>query len=1241
MKLFHPNSTFKFFKLIFVFALTVVLFVKCAVKDPRYGKNINSNFDVIPQNEIVSHTFYLVGDAGNADKEAGKNMLTFLKTKLEKANENSTLLFLGDNSYPNGLPSKGHKNRKLAEEKLDIQINAADNFKGKTIFIPGNHDWYSHGIEGLKRQEDYVNQALSKKKSFLPRKGCAIDKLSLTDHLVLLTIDSQWFLENWDKNPNINEDCDIKSREQFFTEFESQINKNQDKTIVIAVHHPLMTNGTHGGQFSLEKQLFPLERKIPLPVLGSLANLIRKTAGLSPQDLQNKKYSEFANRMKTLIQSNDNIIVVSGHDHNLQYVEKNNVKQVISGSGSKLQAARAIYENDFSAGLNGYAVLEVAESGAAFVSFYGVKEQQERLLFRHKILNQKEIKEFVFTDSIPSHTMASVYTKEMTDKNGFYKFLWGSHYRKYYSEKISVQNVNLDTLFGGLSPIKAGGGHQSKSLRLADAAGRQFVMRGIKKSATRFIQSVAFKNQAIERDFENTYSEQFLLDFYTSAHPYTPFAVGNLAKAVNINHTNPQLFFVPKQKALSDFNAEYGDELYMIEERPMDGFKGYESFGNPKAILSTDDVLANLIKDEKYAVDETSYVRARLFDMLIGDWDRHSDQWRWGEFQEGEKIIYKPIPRDRDQAFPKYGGVALTLIMTSPDLRHMQEFKPTIRNVKWFNMEPYPMDLKFLKTADAKLWNEQAEFIKKNLTDAEIDKAFKSLPTEVQDETIAEIKSILRSRREKLNEFAIAYHKVLQKTVLVVGTNKKDKFVITRLPKGKTEIQVIRNKKNGEELQFTRVFDKKETKQIWIYGLDDDDVFEVKGKESDVLQLKLIGGANTDLYQIESGKRVEIIDYKSKKNIFEIDSKTRKTLNDSYELNAYDYKKPKYNAFSAYPDVGYNPDDGVKFGFSATYKVNSFIRNPFSQKHNLKANYYFATKGYEFKYNGVFPNIVNNWRIELDAIITSPNFSSNFFGFGNESINADDDLGMNYNRVKIQTLGFAPSLHWEGESGGSFSAKLNFRSMEVDRTNGRFIAKPLAINNEIFNTQNFLAAQIRYGFENYDNASNPTMGMKFYLEGGYEMNLNKTNNKVPYMETAFGFSHKISKSEKLVFGSLAKAKMLFSNDYLFYQMAELGGDADLRAYRFQRFSGKQSFIVTSDLRYQIGKFKNSLIPAKYGLYAGFDTGRVWLQDDFSNKWHNSYGGGIWLNGINVITGKVSYFHGEDGGRFTVGLGFGF
>ena len=62
--------------------------------------------------------------------------------------------------------------------------------------------------------------------------------------------------------------------------------------------------------------------------------------------------------------------------------------------------------------------------------------------------------------------MASVYSEDEINKSGFYKYIWGERYRKYYGTQVNVPTVNLDTLFGGLTPTRKGGGHQSKSLQL-------------------------------------------------------------------------------------------------------------------------------------------------------------------------------------------------------------------------------------------------------------------------------------------------------------------------------------------------------------------------------------------------------------------------------------------------------------------------------------------------------------------------------------------------------------------------------------------------------------------------------------------------------------------------------------------------------------------------------------------------------------------------------------------------------
>lgn len=1237
-------SSKKYFITNLAIIISVLEFQSCATHHAQYGKNIENE---ITQNASdtsrIAHTFYLVGDAGNANEVKAQEGLALLKNRLEKSNNKSTLLFLGDNIYPKGFPSgKFPEEHALAQNKLTKQLELSKNFKGKTIFIPGNHDWYS-GVSGLERQAKFITNYLNDKKAFLPQKNCGLDELKIDKNITLITIDSQWFLEDWDKYPTINDDCSIKTREDFFDELASVLNKNQDKTIILALHHPLMSGGNHGGQFSAEKELFPLEQKIPLPVIGSAINLTRKTSGINPQDIQNKVYLNFTKRVKTLLQNKRNVIVVSGHDHNLQYLSKNNIRQIISGAGSKSEAAKAVNPNDFSYGGNGYAVLRLYKNGETKVTFYGNENQQEKEVFEQTII---KVRDTVAPSNLPKKftatTTTSIYSDEMTKKSIFHKFLFGLHYREYYSLPIEAKTATLDTLFGGAKPTREGGGHQSKSLRLMNADGKEYVMRALKKSTSRFLQSTVFKDQFVLNQFDDTYAEGFLFDFYTTSHPYTPLAVGNLADKIGVAHTNPLLYYIPKQPLLKGFNYNFGDELYLVEEHLTDNQKDAKSLGKPLDIISTDDLIKNLHKDEKYTIDEPAYIKARLFDMLIGDWDRHSDQWRWGEYKEGGKIVYKAIPRDRDQAFTKYDGALLFFLMKMPALRHMQSFKEDIENVKWLNREPYPLDIKFLKTADEKEWIAQAKYIQEHLSDADIDGAFTNLPTEVQDKTIEDIKHKLKIRKTKLQEYAKEYYRVLQKTVLIVGTDKKDKFTITHTSKNNTEITVYRLKNDGEELLYTKNFTADKTKNIWIYGLDDDDVFEVKGDLKAEIKIRLIGGQNNDSYTVENGEKIKIYDFKSKPNTYSLDSKTKTFLTDDYEPNFYNYEKVKYNAIAGFPFGGYNPDDGVKLGFLASYTVNKFHQYPYTQRHILIANYLFATSGYEFTYKGYFPKTLGKWDFDLESRFTSPNFTINYFDYGNETVNNDDIYGMDYNRVRLRTLKAIPSIKRVGRYGSEINLATTFEKIQVEETTGRYINIPGAVNPNVFNNQQYVGATIKYSFENYDVPSLPTMGFGFSVVGSWKMNVQETKTNFPALDAKINFNHKIDANGQLVLASIVKSKVLFNNNFEFYQGATLGGDYDLRGFRNERFLGKSSFYQSTDLRWNIGRIKKSIIPMSYGILGGFDYGRVWLDGEYSRKWHQSVGGGIWINGLNVITGRITCFKGtDDKARVAFGLGYGF
>ena len=1224
----------------------VLLLSSCATHKPQYGKNTGPAVGIDSlSNKEVTHRFFLVGDAGLATQPNSQQLLNVIEGKLKASDKNATLLFLGDNIYPHGMPPEEQtEERKAAEESLNSQLEISKDFKGKTIFMPGNHDWYS-GLKGLEDQEKFVKDFLKAKKSYMPGDGCAIDDLAINDSLRLIVVDSEWFIEDWDNEPTINDNCDIKTRDDFFIELESVLTKNQNNTTILAIHHPLMTNGPHGGQFSWEKQLFPVWKNVPLPVIGSVLNFVRKTSGVSPQDIQGKQYRTLTKRVKTLVQNHDNVIVVSGHDHNLQYIEKDGIYQIISGAGSKEEAAKAINPNDFTYGGTGYAILDVYDTYTSKISYYAVKDGEEQKLFE-KIIKRPKKTEFIieqYPDKFPKVVEASVYTPEMTDKTGFYRFLFGNYYRNYYSTPIQVQAATLEQLHGGLTPLREGGGHQSMSLRLVDKDGKEYVMRGLKKSATKFLQSVAFKDRYIGNEFKNTYTEDFLLDFYTSSHPYGAFILDDLSESVGIFHTNPILYYIPKQNALAEFNENFGDELYMVEERPIDEFKDLKSFGKPDAIESTDDVLLNIQKDKKYTIDEAALIRARLFDNIIGDWDRHTDQWRWARYNiTKDSVLYKPIPRDHDQAFAKYDGTLLNILLNIPAARHIRPFKDEIKGIRWLNKAAYPMDLAFITNSGEDVWLREARYLKEHLTDEVIDRTFKELPKEVQDDTMEEIKRKLKNRRDDIEKYALQYRKILLKTVLLTGTDKKEKFVITRLPHGKTEVKIFSIKKDGSITQLhNKTYSKKETKELWIYGLDDDDIFEVYGKPHNAITVRMLGGQNHDTYIVEKGNKVKIYDFRSKNNTYETDRKTSLLLTNDYEINTYNFKKPTYNFIAGYPMAGYNPDDGVKIGALVNYTVNSFNRMPYSQKHSVAGNIFFATGGFELKYKGIFMNIASKWNFALNVLYTSPKFSSNYFGYGNETPNYQDDISMDYNRVKTQTLSAAPSFFKTMQNGGFLEVQAQFESIGVENSEGRFINEPGVVPSYIFDHRKYAGVSAQYKFENYDNASLPGLGMTFSILGGWKTSVEDTNLNFPYAEGLLSFTHKITGDDRLVLATTFKAKTIFNNKFEFYQAAMLGGDNDLRGYRRERFTGKDSFLQSTDLRYTLGKLKNSFLPVKYGLYAGFDYGRVWVDNDNSKKWHNSAGGGFFLNTVDALTAKVSYFKGSDRGRVVFGLMFGF
>lgn len=1232
--------------------LFVLLWSACANFKINYsaeGKDWETQLP--PSAEEPVYSIYLIGDAGGAAADEIPPAIKLLGEKLKGVDENNAVVFLGDNMYRTGMaPTWAELERESDEYKIKVQMDAVKDFPGRIFFIPGNHDWYSWKLEGIQRQARFIEDYLGRKDVWFPDAGCGgPEVVELTEDLVILLIDSQWYLQNWEGLPEINEDCDSKSREVFELEVGEAIKSNRNKNILIALHHPLYTFGPHGGQYRAKDHLFPLTNLnnnllVPMPVVGSVFNFLRATVG-HEQDVSNPRYRQLRNSLVGHARKNGRFVFASGHEHSIQYIERDSQVFVVSGSGSKRTAVRNGGGADFSYAQYGWAKIDYYEDGSAWIEYWVPEGDGEegKVIFRKKVrgpLPDKEEINYDHYEPVKPGTIVKVpVSRDNFARGPVWSFLFGKHYRNVYEAEVEVPVLDLNTFMGGVEPVKRGGGFQTNSLRLKNTAGREFTMRSIDKDATR----------TIPYPFNQSFAVDLVKDNFSASHPFAAVAIPPMADAAKVYHTNPKVYYVPHQPALGAYNDDFGDALYLLEERPDDEvWKDAEYFGNPKEIFSTRDVLSEVQGEQDDQIDQAWVVRSRLFDMLLGDWDRHDDQWRWSLIDTGKIEYYRPIPRDRDQAFSQYDGFIMSFVRNAmASSKQWRPYRGDIQPAKWGNYNSRHFDPTFTSEMDWSDWEREAKFIQDNLTDALIDSAFlNNWPQSVYEVSAKKIIRNLKKRRDNLVDIARRYYTFRARKVDVVGTERRDLFQVERLDEGQTRIRVYDTNKELEKqaLIYERTFFDSETKEINLYGLDAEDNFIVTGDVSKGPKIRMIGGPGDDVFKdnsrVAGGSRKNLVyDVDSENNEVEGGSDTRVIITDDPIFNTYDRKSRdyEYNFGSLFPFFSANPDDGFLAGFTGSYTTYGFRKAPFASQHNYGINYALATRGIRFTYEASFNDLLHSkWDLIIQGLAQTPFYSINFYGLGNDTPNPEvtDGLERNYNRVRQQLIELKPLLK-RSEATGGWGIGPTFESIRIDRTAGRFIDEVAdQLDPKLFEGVNFLGFRISYEYTNLDQPALPTRGFSFRTETGWKYRMDDINRHFPYLQSAFSAYQRLDNQANLVLATQFGVQHRFSNDYEFFQAAYLGGtgsDANFRGLRRNRYAGKTAFYQNNDLRLKVLGSKNRTLPFSLGLLAGFDHGRVWLgnDNDRSETWHYSYGGGLWISPFNSFVLNFSMFRGDD------------
>ena len=338
--------------------------------------------------------------------------------------------------------------------------------------------------------------------------------------------------------------------------------------------------------------------------------------------------------------------------------------------------------------------------------------------------------------------------------NEFKNLMQGEHYRQAWATPIKAPIVFLDTLYGGMTIIKEGGGKQTQSLKVQAADGINYTLRSIDKNP-----------EALIPEFAKTLGlENIVLDGISAQHPYGAIVVEELSNKAGILNTAPKIVFIPKQDALGDYNNTYGNRLYLFEYE-SDSEINWTKFSDVIEIVDTKKLQEmKMDHKENLQTDKHALVRARLFDLLIGDWDRHAKQWGWVVQKKGENYNAIPLPCDRDNAFFNLEGV-IPNIIANKSIR--PEMRPFQQEIDYLPGLVQRFDVYFLKNIPEDIFVEEAEYLQKALTDSVIDEALHSWPEDIYELNGEEIARKLKERRTHLVDYAKGFKKIVDEKELL------------------------------------------------------------------------------------------------------------------------------------------------------------------------------------------------------------------------------------------------------------------------------------------------------------------------------------------------------------------------------------------------------------------------------------------------------------------------------------------
>jgi hypothetical protein len=1251
MFLFKRCSNFSLFGILAVLLLQACANIPVFIQD----RDKPLQREASPGDSLVRYRVFLLGDAGEVDTTRVNGTLHLAIHMASDAGKKAVIVMLGDNLYPNGVPDSSHPGFQDALNRLRYQIKLLNKASDARVFyVPGNHDWNNGAKDGLARrlrQEWLIDTLSNKRFTYLPRRGFPGPFDLRIDHQnTFLFLDTQWWLHQHEKAMGFDGENTINEPGQVLVRLQDLILKNNSRNLIVFGHHPLVSNGQHGGYYATKTHLFPLTLLhpalyLPLPLAGSLFPLAVRFVG-GRQDLAHPRYKQLRTGLLTELTQHPRLVYAAGHDHSLQYIPytdpeaPNTIHHITSGATVKSDYVTPGRQAAFTAKTRGFVELRILETNAVWMFAWSAdRDGNPALLYKKELLaptNVKAVSEAIPTKQEPRYPDSIVVRaiNPKYKKNGRFGGLSGSGYRQLWATPVPFPVLDIGVEQDGMIPVKRGGGMQTVNIRMLDTRKRQWALRSIDKDASISIPWYLKQTAAVD----------MLQDQVSSLHPFGSLIIPELSKAAGIRYTRPRLFVVPDDERFGPYRQVTANTVMMLEERPDDAHASSDQFGNADEIVGDEKLYENIAEDNDHQVDQRAFARARFFDLWIGDWDRHKGQWSWAKYKSKKTgTIYKPVPRDRDFAFFRFEG-PIPMLVSAVDPK-FSNFGYHIGDIEGITKNGFDQDRRLMNSLSRKDWQQIADSLMACFPDTVIDRAMFALPDTIRILSGNEIAAKLKSRRADILKAVDAWYLRNNLVVDIPGSNKHERYDITFFGKDSLTVVMYKTGREGDirkEL-YRRTFYPSETKEVRLYGLAGNDRFFISGDPETHIKVRIIGGAGEDHFETLTGTNyrhaVDIFDTRGNSTVAG-PGRPNYRFSDDPLINEYRPNGFRHNVRSNLAFFDYNIDDGVFLGGGVKWVRHDFRQFPYASDHRLKANVASRTLGYNVIYEGHYRNALDPFDIFLESYWLSPTNILNFYGFGNNT-KRDEDAG--FYQIRLQQAKVSPLLYKRDLKGNEFRFGPNFQMYRVKSDVNQFLrpGDEAVSRFDLYNDQTFLGWQFLSTFHNLASTVNPKSGFRWL--NGVDFNTSLKNTETRYMRlfTDLSIYSSVSLQPQITF---ANRFGLYRNigEFPFYHANTLGGTSNLRGFRSDRFTGRTAAFANTEVRFRMFDIKSYLMVGEMGGLLFVDAGRVWAYGkDTSRYIHRGYGGGIWFNVLDYFLISATAGYSREGIYINSRVGFQF